>query len=55
MLEGPVVCDTGPLIALSLIDQLEVLHQLCARVQVPSAVLDEVAAGGTARPGAERF
>lgn len=48
MREGPVVCDTGPLIALSPIDHLE---RLFSRVLVPRAVLAEVAAGGVERPG----
>ncbi|HEV8629188.1 MAG TPA: DUF3368 domain-containing protein [Thermoanaerobaculia bacterium] len=53
MPEGPVVCDTGPLIALSLIDHLPILHQLFGRVLVPRAVLDEVSAGGAERPGSQ--
>jgi predicted nucleic acid-binding protein len=53
MPEGPVVCDTGPLIALSLIDHLQILQQLFGRVLVPRAVLDEVSAGGGQRPGSQ--
>ena len=53
MPEGPVVCDTGPLIALSLIDHLHILQQLFRRVAVPRAVFDEVSAGGGERPGCQ--
>lgn len=52
MPDGPIVCDTGPLIALALIDQLEILQRLYPCVLVPRAVLDEVTAGGVNRPGA---
>lgn len=51
MPEGPVVCDTGPLIALSLVDHLQLLQSLFPQVLVPRAVLDEVSAGGSERPG----
>ncbi|MEO8197322.1 MAG: hypothetical protein ABI689_11420 [Thermoanaerobaculia bacterium] len=53
MPEGPVVCDTGPLIALSVIDHLQILQPLFGRVIVPQAVLDEVSAGGADRPGSQ--
>ena len=53
MPEGPVVCDTGPLIALSLVDHLQILQRLFRRVAVPRAVLDEVSAGGGERPGCQ--
>lgn len=53
MPEGPVVCDTGPLIALSLVDHLQILQRLFQRVAVPRAVLDEVSAGGSERPGCQ--
>jgi predicted nucleic acid-binding protein len=55
MPEGPVVCDTGPLIALFLTDQLEVLPRLYPRVLAPRAVLEEVTAGGSSRPGADQI
>jgi hypothetical protein len=53
MPEGVVVCDTGPLIALSIIDHLQILQPLFRRVVVPRAVLDEVSAGGADRPGSQ--
>lgn len=40
-----VIADSGPLIALSRIGQLELLPQLFGRVQVPSAVFREVTQG----------
>ena len=53
MPEGPIVCDTGPLIALSLVDHLHLLQRLYPRVVVPRAVLDEVRAGGSESLGSE--
>lgn len=53
MSEDPVVCDTGPLIALSLIDHLELLESLYRQILVPRSVLDEVEAGGSSRAGTE--
>lgn len=53
--EGPVVCDTGPLIALSLLDQLELLPHLYERVIAPQAVMEEVNAGELLKPGAQEI
>ena len=48
MPEGPrlVVVNTTPIIALSLIGELDLLHSLYDQVVVPSAVRAEVLAGG---------
>ena len=41
-----VVCNAGPLIALALLDKLELLPNLFRRVLVPQPVYLEVLAGG---------
>jgi predicted nucleic acid-binding protein len=46
-----VVVNTTPIIALVLIDQLNLLHKLYGRVVIPSAVQAEVSAGGAAGIG----
>lgn len=52
MSEGPIICDSGPLIALSVVGQLELLPRLFERVQVPEAVFSEVVRSGAGRAGA---
>ncbi len=42
---GPVVSNSGPLIALALVGQQEVLGRLFGKVLVPGAVFREVSAG----------
>jgi uncharacterized protein len=46
-----VVVNTTPIIALSLIDRLELLHQLYVDVLIPPAVRAEVLSGGIGRAG----
>jgi predicted nucleic acid-binding protein len=50
--EGPIICNAGPLIALSMIGQLDLLGNLYQRVLVPEAVLQEVSGVGIGRIGA---
>lgn len=52
MSEGPIVCNSGPLIALSMVGQLELLEKLYRRVLIPDAVLREVTGAGEGRIGA---
>jgi len=47
-----IICNAGPLIALSLVRNLDLLHRLYDRVLVPEAVVHEVVESGTGRAGA---
>ncbi len=47
-----VVVNATPLIALSLINQLELLNQLFDEVIIPDAVYQEVVISGASKPGA---
>lgn len=46
-----VVCNTTPLIALSLIERLDLLENLYGQVVIPSAVEAELLAGGHSKIG----
>lgn len=52
MAEGPIVCNTGPLIALALSGQLGLLRSLYGRVLVPDAVFREIGHATSDRAGA---
>ena len=47
------VINAGPLVALSLIDQLDLLPALFPQCWVPQSVFDEVAVAGIGKPGAK--
>ena len=49
---SPIVCNAGPLIALSLVGQLQVLPALFESILVPEAVWHEVVDSGFGRAGA---
>lgn len=53
MREVTLVVNSGPLIALSLVNQLQVLPRLYRRILVPPAVVREVVELKTAAPGAD--
>ncbi len=47
-----VVVNATPLIALSLLDKLDLLPQLFDEIMIPTAVYEEVVIQGIGRPGA---
>ncbi len=49
------ICNTGPIIALSLIDCLDILRHLFEFVAVPEAVHKEILEGGTANAGLANY
>ena len=51
MLDRAVI-NAGPLVALSLLDKLELLPALFGEIWVPQAVFNEVAVAGIGKPGA---
>ncbi len=52
MNNGVIVCNAGPLIALSLVGNLDLLQRLYDRVLAPEAVVREVVESGAGRAGA---
>lgn len=42
MKSGIVVADTGPIFSLAVVDQLDILDELFAEVNIPRAVWEEV-------------
>jgi uncharacterized protein len=52
MTAGPIVINAGPLVALSMVGQLDMLAALYGRVLVPAAVVQEVVTAGAGRAGA---
>ncbi|OGJ89069.1 MAG: hypothetical protein A2268_11875 [Candidatus Raymondbacteria bacterium RifOxyA12_full_50_37] len=53
---GPaIVANTGPLLALSILDRLDILKGLFSRIIVPREVEQEIARGGVAARGIESF
>lgn len=51
MIEEPIVCNAGPLIALSTIGHLGLLEKLYRRILVPDTVVQEVVGAGAGRIG----
>jgi predicted nucleic acid-binding protein len=53
--EEAIVCNTGPLIALSVIDRLTILHHLFQTVIVPESVNEEIKEGGANNSGLSNY
>lgn len=54
-MNGKAICNTGPLIALSIIDRIEVLRHLFELVAVPERVHKEVLEGGITGAGLANY
>ena len=52
MIKPTIIADSGPLISLAIIEQLESLKQLYQQVLIPPAVWYEVTVKGYGMPGA---
>jgi predicted nucleic acid-binding protein len=50
-MNGKVICDTGPIVALSMIDRIDILRHLFEFVAVPEAVHKEILEGGATNAG----
>lgn len=50
-----IVCNTGPLIALGLLNRLDLLKSLFSEVLIPEAVQREVDQGGVSQRGVDSF
>ena len=50
-----IVCDTGPIIALSIIHRLDLLNSLFSDIVVPDQVHEEICRGGASATGVETY
>jgi uncharacterized protein len=55
MIHERVICNTGPLIALAIIDRLVILKDLFREVVVPEAVHEEILRGGPVLAGISHY
>ena len=54
-MNGKVICNTGPLVALSMIDRIDILRHLFELVAVPEAVHKEILEGGPINAGLSNY
>ena len=50
-MNGKAICNTGPLVALSMIDRIDILRHLFELVAIPEAVHKEILEGGPINAG----
>jgi len=50
-MNGKVICNTGPIVALSMIDRIDILRHLFELVAIPEAVHKEILEGGPINAG----
>lgn len=54
-MNGKVVCNTGPLLALLITDQVDVLRHIFKEVIIPETVHDEILDGGAINSGLSNY
>jgi len=54
-MNGKMICNTGPLIALSMIDRIDILRHLFKLIVVPEAVHKEILEGGITNAGLANY
>ncbi len=54
-MNGKTICNTGPLIALSMIDRIDILRHLFKLIAVPEAVHKEILEGGITNAGLANY
>ena len=54
-MQGKVICNTGPLIALSIIDRIDILRHLFEVIAIPEAVHRELMDGGVKNAGLSNY
>jgi len=54
-MNGKAICNSGPIIALSMIDGIDILRHLFEFVAVPEAVHKEILEGGTVNAGLTNY
>ena len=54
-MNGKMICNTGPLIALSMIDRIDILQHLFKLIAVPEAVHKEILEGGITNAGLANY